>query len=407
MMWYSIPMNPLTQFQQQTCVILVSGGPDSMALVHMAITQQLEVVLVSVNYHKREDSDHDIALVRDFALKHGCPLYIFDAYDLVGNFQAKARDFRYQKAMEVAKEVNAKVIMSAHHLDDHLETYLWQIKRNHKPLYYGIKPVTWLQDFMLVRPCLEYSKEQLIEYNHTHHIDYVIDESNASLVYTRNAIRQEIQTMSQVEKQQLLEAIKQANIELKASLDTFLPQFTPQGIDVEWFKTLSQDDQHTCLRVYLNQHKATKASQDALEQFTLHCDHKDYHQFFSPVYLLVHHGWIKIYHPPAELHIEVKSMQEWQTLNLDVFGKPLQSLNLLLMEEDFPLIIRHAKPKDRMQIKIGRKKVFNWFSEKKIPRIVRQTWPLIQNAERQIIYVKEWGADMVHRTNNNPQIVIK
>jgi tRNA(Ile)-lysidine synthetase-like protein len=407
MMWYSIPMNPLIQFQQQTCVLLVSGGPDSMALAHMAVTSKLNVVLVSVNYHKREHSDQDIALVQVFALKHGCPLYIFDAYDLVGNFQAKARDFRYQKAMEVARSVDAKVIMSAHHLDDHLETYLWQIKRNHKPLYYGIKPITWLQEFMLVRPCLEYSKEELINYNHTHDVDYIIDESNASLVYTRNVIRQEIQSMNQNEKLKLLETIKHANIELKASLDSFLPQFTSQGIDMNWFKTLEKDDQHACLRVYLNQHKATKASQDALEQFTLHCDHKDYHQFFSPVYLLVHHGWIKVFHPPLPLFIEVKSLNEWNDLRLDVFGQPLQSLNLTLMNEDFPLIIRHARPKDRMQIKVGRKKVFNWFSEKKIPRIVRQTWPLIQNAERQIIYVKEWGADMVHRTNNNPTFMIK
>lgn len=401
-MWYSIPMNPLTQFQNQKCVLLVSGGPDSMALAHMAITHQVEVFLVSVNYHKREHSHQDIALVQRFALQHGCPLSVFDAYDLVGNFQAKARDFRYQKAMEVAKQVNASIIMSAHHLDDHLETYLWQLKRNHKPLYYGIKPSTWLSEFTLIRPCLEYSKEQLINYNHQHHVDYVIDESNSSPMYTRNVIRQEIQGMSQEDKLKLLESIKQANQELKASLDSFKPHFTPQGIDVNWFKTLTQEEQHACLRVYLNQNKATKASMDALEQFVLHVDHKDYHQFFSPVYLLVNHGWIKVFHPPVPLQVTVTSMSEWQNLSLDVFGSPLQSLKLNLTESDFPLTLRFAKPKDRMQIKVGRKKVFNWFSEKKIPRIIRQYWPLIVNTEKAIIYVKEWGADMVHRTNNNP-----
>jgi len=373
-----------------------------MALAHLAVASSLHVVLVSVNYHKRTTSHHDIEVVQSFANHYHLPLHVFDAYDLEGNFQAKARDFRYQKALEVAHEVKADVIMTAHHMDDHLETYLWQLKRNHKPLYYGIKPTTWLQEFELVRPLLELSKQDLIHYNQLHDIKYVIDESNHQPVYTRNVIRQTLLEMSEEEKQIHLHALNEANHQLEAMMRSFQSHITDQGIEVTWFKTLSLDEQHRCLRFFLNQHKAIKASEDALNQFMHHLDHNDYHQFFSPVYLMVHRGWVQIFRPTPPLHIQCHSIDELKNLNTESFNFDLKTIRCEFIDSDFPLILRYAKPKDRMQIKIGRKKVFNWLSEKKIPRIMRQTWMVIENAEKQIIYVKGWGADMVHRTNIHP-----
>lgn len=373
-----------------------------MALAHMAVMASLKVVLVSVNYHKRSTSHYDIQVVQSFANQHNLPCFVFDAYDLEGNFQAKARDFRYQKALEVAQEVKADVIMTAHHMDDHLETYLWQLKRNHKPLYYGIKPTTWLQEFELVRPLLELSKQDLIQYNQLHSIDYVMDESNEQPVYTRNIIRQSILEMSEEEKQSHLLALNKANDQLETMMRSFEPHISAEGIDVSWFKTLTLDEQHRCLRFYLNQHKAIKASEDALNQFVHHLDHNDYHQFFSPVYLMVHRGWIKIFRPTPPLHLKVMSFDELQNTNLSAYNFELSTIRCQFFETDFPIILRYAKAKDRMQIKIGRKKVFNWLSEKKIPRIMRQSWMVIENAEKKIIYVKGWGADMVHRTNIHP-----
>lgn len=399
MMWYSIPMTIWNELNNKKCIILVSGGPDSMALVHMAMSHKLDIVLVSVNYHMRDTSQKDIELIQSFALQHQLPCYIFDAYDLKGNFQAKARDFRYQKAMEVADEVGAEVILTAHHLDDHIETYLWQIKRNHKPLHYGIKPSTWLKDFMLVRPCLMMSKAQLIQYNHEHNVPYIIDESNTSLKYTRNVIRQQCLSMSEAEKKEILKEIKEANQQIDQVIQAFIPHMSEQGIDVSWFKTLSQEHQHVCLRVFLNEHKSIKATKDALDQFCLHLDHKDYHQFFAPVYLLVHYGMIKAFLPLKVNPQIINSKAELEEADLTLYSQSLKKLPCAFFEEDFPLVLRFARPKDRMQIKVGRKKVFNWFSEKKIPRIARQTWPVIENAERQVIYVKGWGADLVHRTN--------
>lgn len=407
MMCYSIPMTIWNELNNKKCIILVSGGPDSMALVHMALSHKLDITLVSVNYHMRDTSQRDIDMIQSFALKHHLPCHIFDAYDLKGNFQAKARDFRYQKAMEVAKSVEAEVILTAHHLDDHIETYLWQLKRNHKPLHFGIKTKTWLSEFMLIRPFLNMSKSQLIEYNHKHDVPYTIDESNTSLKYTRNVIRQQCLTMSEAEKNDILKELNEANQKIEEIINVFMPHIKEQGIDIEWFKTLSEEHQHICLRVFLNKHKAIKATKDALDQFCLHLDHKDYHQFFTPVYLLIHHGMIKVFLPLKPLYQIIENKTQLENADLSMFSQSLKNLPCTFLEEDFPIVLRFAKPKDRMQIKVGRKKIFNWFSEKKIPRIARQTWPVIENAQRQIIYVKGWGADLVHRTNIQSHFVIK
>lgn len=407
MMCYSISMEIWNEIKNKKCIILVSGGPDSMALVHMAMSRKLDITLVSVNYHVRATSKKDIELLQSFALRFQIPFYIFDAHNLIGNFQSKARDFRYQKAMEVAETVGAEVILTAHHLDDHLETHLWQLKRNHKPLYFGIKPKTWLKNFMLVRPCLMISKDRLIQYNKEHNIPFVVDESNFSQKYTRNVIRQQCLSMSEAQKDKILKELNEANQQIDYVIQALIPQMSKHGVDVSWFKTLNQEHQHLCLRVFLNEHKSIKATKNALNQFCLHLDHKDYHQYFSPVYLLVHYGMIKVFLPlKAQIQI-INNEFELKNADLTMYEQSLKDFPCTFFEEDFPLVLRFAKPKDRLQIKVGRKKVFNWFSEKKIPRIARQTWPVIENAEKQVIYVKGWGADLIHRTNIQSHFMIK
>lgn len=406
-LWYSIRMNSFAIQNLSPCVILVSGGPDSIALAHMAYKANLTIHLVSVNYHVRASALRDIEIVRRFAHNFKCELHVFDAFELKGNFQAKARDFRYQKAIEVANAIGAQCIMSAHHLDDHIETYLWQIQRQHQPLYFGIKPETWLQGFKLVRPCLGYSKQDLIAYNHKNNLEYAIDETNASLKYTRNAIRQSVEKMNEDEKKQLLMQIEEANVVLSRKREVLSQHISETGIVIDWFKTCSIEDQLLCLRLYLNQNKAVKASEEALMQFIQHLDHKDYHQFFAPVYLLVHRGTIRIFTPPSPVNLSIASYQAWSVCAFKIGETEVRNIDVRLSDEDFPLTIRFAKPRDRMQIKVGRKKVFNWFSEHKIPRIVRQYWLVIENAQKQIIYVKGWGADLVHKTNKNTQSMVK
>ena len=82
---------------QATYVIGVSGGPDSMALLHLAVSMGLDVIVALVNYHKRVDSDLDYELVKAYAKSHGLRLAYLEVNEYTKeNFQAQARTIRYR-----------------------------------------------------------------------------------------------------------------------------------------------------------------------------------------------------------------------------------------------------------------------------------------------------------------------
>jgi len=114
--------------------LAVSGGPDSMFLLDKMRLGRYNLVVAHVNYKKRENSDYDEKLVRNYCQKYSlpCEVYQFQGseYSSISNFQDKARRIRYDFCQELAQKYQTKHIVVAHHLDDHLETYLLQKQRN-------------------------------------------------------------------------------------------------------------------------------------------------------------------------------------------------------------------------------------------------------------------------------------
>src|SRR3954451_15338483 len=114
-------------------ILAVSGGPDSMFLLEKMRLEGFNLVVTHVNYKKRESSDYDENLVRSYCQKYSllCEVYQFQGseYSSVSNFQDRARKVRYDFLQKLADKYRTKYIAVAHHLDDHLETYLLQKKR--------------------------------------------------------------------------------------------------------------------------------------------------------------------------------------------------------------------------------------------------------------------------------------
>ncbi len=104
-------------------VICVSGGPDSMALLHMC--RRMRVAVCHVNYRMRPTADRDEAIVAEFCRARGIQLCVQRPFFAPGkdrNFQAWARAERYGFAAQTAKAVGAAAILTAHNRDDFLET---------------------------------------------------------------------------------------------------------------------------------------------------------------------------------------------------------------------------------------------------------------------------------------------
>ncbi|CAG8690425.1 2303_t:CDS:2, partial [Ambispora gerdemannii] len=99
-------------------ILAVSGGPD---------------IVAHVNYKKRENSDYDEKLARNYCQKYSLPYEVYQVKgsecDLISNFQDRARQIRYNFFQKLADKHLTKYIVVAHHLDDHLETYLLQKQR--------------------------------------------------------------------------------------------------------------------------------------------------------------------------------------------------------------------------------------------------------------------------------------
>ena len=124
--------------KKEKILIACSGGPDSMALLDMYRSKK-KVVVCHINYHKRKTAKRDENIVKKYCNKYSIPFYKFDyKNNKKGNFQKLARDFRYDCFKKVCDKEKIKVVYVAHQMDDNIETYLMQIKRNTSVNCYGI-----------------------------------------------------------------------------------------------------------------------------------------------------------------------------------------------------------------------------------------------------------------------------
>lgn len=195
-------------------VLACSFGPDSMALFAMLYKAGYNFVVAHVNYHKRDVSDYEEQSLSSYCKERNIPFFSLDArkFEMEGNFQAWARDLRYNFFKEVYNQVDAKGLFVAHHLDDLLETYIMQKERRSIPQEYGLKRESIKDDMLVLRPLLDETKDELLKYCIENGIPYSIDESNLNDDYRRNQIRhQKIENMSKEEKLKMLEDVQNDN----------------------------------------------------------------------------------------------------------------------------------------------------------------------------------------------------
>ena len=157
-------------------LVAVSGGPDSMALLNMLYELNLNLIVCNVNYKTREESDKEEEIVRSYCNDRNILFFgkVVDYYSK-GNFEEFARVERYKFFSEIYKKFNCKYLVVAHHLNDSLETYLLQKRRNSVVKHYGLDYISKVMDMNVLRPLLDVSKNQIMEYCLNKDIKYSID----------------------------------------------------------------------------------------------------------------------------------------------------------------------------------------------------------------------------------------
>lgn len=186
-----------------TLVVGVSGGVDSMVLLHLVADVAHDLGLrphaAHVHHGLRKSADEDAALVMQTAHAWGLSaevrrvdLSTIPAADRRGT-EADARLLRRQALRDAAASVGARVILLAHHADDQLETMLWRLMRGTSlEGLAGMRPVRHEGGITWLRPLLAFEKSILSDYARAHAIPWREDESNRDPTYLRNALRHQV-----------------------------------------------------------------------------------------------------------------------------------------------------------------------------------------------------------------------
>ncbi|WP_372937081.1 tRNA lysidine(34) synthetase TilS [Seonamhaeicola sp.] len=177
-------------------LIAISGGVDSVVLVHLCHQLNLNISLAHCNFNLRgKESDEDENFVIEFAnsldIEAFTESFNTEAYAARNkvSIQMAAREMRYFWFDELAQQLQFDYILTAHHADDNLETFLINFSRGT-----GLDGLTGIPKInnKFVRPLLPFSRENVIDYAKANNLNWRVDSSNASTKYLRNKLRHEV-----------------------------------------------------------------------------------------------------------------------------------------------------------------------------------------------------------------------
>ncbi len=246
-------------------LLAVSGGVDSMVLLHLLLSLPAEeqpfFAVAHVNHQLRAASQEEATFLQTFCQANGIPLYVETwQAPLEGNLENQARQARYDFFTKICAEERFDCIVTAHHGDDQAETILMKIiDGSQLQNLVGIRPTSQRNGLTIHRPLLSFAKEDLMTWARTHQIVYFEDASNFEDGYFRNRIRNHVIPQFKVENANFLKHIhnfvKQityANDIIEVKVNELWPKVI-RTIDHQWiidlrsFRSLSESQQYMLL----------------------------------------------------------------------------------------------------------------------------------------------------------------
>ena len=174
-------------------IVGVSGGADSVALLHILLSLGYDCVIAHCNFHLRmEESNRDEDFVRKLSKSLHLPFYNIDfettkyAKEHHKSIEMAARDLRYEWFYQLVEKLDAQAIAVAHHADDSIETMLMNLVRGT-----GLRGLTGIaaRNEKVIRPLLCCTREEIETYIIGHDLENITDSTNATLDYQRNKFR--------------------------------------------------------------------------------------------------------------------------------------------------------------------------------------------------------------------------
>lgn len=202
----------LSFLKERKLLIAISGGLDSVVLTHLCHELKFDMSLAHCNFNLRgNESDDDesfvLELAEDLELEMFIERFSTEEYAIQHKLstQMAARELRYNWFFDVAESLKFDYILTAHHTDDNLETFLINLTRGT-----GLSGLTGIPEINdnIVRPLLPFSREELENYAKSNKLKWREDSSNASDTYLRNKLRHHVIPMLKETNPNLLQNFK-------------------------------------------------------------------------------------------------------------------------------------------------------------------------------------------------------
>ena len=373
-------------------LVAVSGGADSMSLLHFLYNHQkdldIQLGIAHVNHKQRQESEHEEAYLHHWAEEHKVPFH-YSAFS--GKFSENAaRTFRYEFFKRVMKDYDYSALVTAHHADDQAETIFMRLLRGSRLRHLtGISAIRPFGTGQIIRPFLHLTKAQLPV---TFHFE---DRSNTSLAYLRNRIRLSyLPTLSQENpkiKEHLCLLAEEIGL-MEQALGELTKDITITDLSV--FQQQSDAVQLFLLQNYLDSFPDLQLSKGQFNQLISYLRKNGsgkiplkngYELVKTQTSFLIRKEEAISLSPPCLLEFGKSVEFEDYTLTFSEFND-VSNTDAISIWSDAPIVIRHRKEGDKIDLGSHHKKLRRLFIDNKILEKDRQK-AIIGEQDDQIIFL--------------------
>lgn len=420
----------VVDMQHTTFLLAVSGGVDSMVLLDLFQKLGLKFQVAHCNFQLRgEESEDETQFLNEFCQKRQIILHIkyFDtknyAVQYKQSIQMAARELRYAWFQELLIENQLDYLVTAHHLNDQIETYFINSLRAT-----GTKGLIGIpaKNEQIIRPLLSFSRTEIEQYATDNQLEWKEDSSNQSTKYIRNKIRKEIIPILEEISPDLYQNFQQLFSNVKEDYllkDEFLTQikqrFTRKEQDVliiDFEKLFQEENGFIKLKQILlpygfsDENELEKMLQSISGKYIQNADYQ----------LLKNRGELHLreinLNFNKELHFFIKKNEQEENITLifeNFFLKNRADFQFVAEFDaeniQFPLHIRVPKEGELFQPlgMNGRKKISKYLKDKKLSIFEKEAVRVLVDAKDEILWVIGFQIDNRFKLNKNTTKILK
>ena len=395
-------------------VVATSGGPDSMALLHMLKNENYKIICAHVNHNLRSESEEEYIFVENYCKDNNI---IFEGMKIEGYknnkfTESEAREKRYKYFESILKKYNSKYLLTAHHGDDLTETILMRIIRGtNLDGLKGFTVISKYKNFRIIRPLIYYTKDNIEKYIKDNNIPCCYDESNKSKKYTRNRIRLDILPILKKENTNIHKKFLYLSEELEEN-NAFINEvvnaaknenYKDNVINLTLFNNLNNyikkkelesilfDIYNDNINIINKKHIENilnLINSDKLGEIDLPKNIKVIKSYKTLKFINTNKINNENYEYIFNNHIEIEGYGVIETIP-NTKEKSNYVIKLNSKDIKLPLIVRTRQDSDYIEVKNmnGKKKINKIFIDEKIEKEIRNSYPIVTDSNNNILWI--------------------